>query len=305
MKLREFGLGFVAVGVLSLSVFAQTDPDVKDVGMGRRATYLQTGASTVTFQHYDFSVGVGIRQPGGVINGVQVFGPGSSVIGNGVTATGYSSGFEYQSGTYASLGAFNTAFPVAGSYVVNIDTSIAGTPPDYVVEYLWPTNATSTFPTTMPVLTSLGGYWSGGSLYLDVTQNQSFTWSYGDYGLGSPTDVDGITLEIELSMSGNVFDYSSIGSNSTGTTMTTAQHTMVVGQTYNAKLSFGRIVDDGLNNPNSSPQSGIVGAESIAYYLNSTSFTIVAIPEPSTYALMAVGLGLVALPWLRRRFSRR
>jgi hypothetical protein len=70
----------------------------------------------------------------------------------------------------------------------------------------------------------------------------------------------------------------------------------VPGASYKALLTFVKVVEGDFGS--------VPGASGFAYYATQTEFNFTAVPEPSTYALIVLGLGVVLLPVLRRRIRR-
>ena len=149
-----------------------------------------------------------------------------------------------------------------------------------------------------PDLTFSQGTWSGGKLLVDPSQALTITTStMSNYASGGST----IGGHIGLGLDG-IFDlenWSRVGP--AGVTLnevdnfityTISPGTLTAGIEYGGEASFDGIRDQSL---------ALAGSLNGTYYGNITTFTIQAIPEPSTYAALA-GLGALGLAfWQRRR----
>lgn len=159
-------------------------------------------------------------------------------------------------------------------------------------------NSSGTYPGFVPTLTMTGGFWSGGKYVIDVNQTLTIATNvFSDYstaGIGgfvnlNLDDVDSIVHLSRIAPSG--FTTNELTNSAT---MTVNAGTLVAGQEYYGFANFSTFVDQDTQNPL---------VFSAALWGNETNFTILAIPEPSTYALMGTGLALMAL--LHRRRQRR
>ena len=150
-------------------------------------------------------------------------------------------------------------------------------------------------------LTLSGGSWSGGKYVIDVNQALTITTSsnftgYETTGLGAliGLTLDGVQSDHHVSRIGPVGftpDDDGISTNNIAT-FTIAAGTLTAGQDYEGWATFARVVD------HDTTHSGVYA---VAWWGNETSFTVSAIPEPSTYAAFA-GLGALGLAvWRRRR----
>ena len=145
------------------------------------------------------------------------------------------------------------------------------------------------FPTVSPVVQSQGT-WSNGKLQLNAGSANNLGWEWSGY----TQEMSAILLRIADSSGNTVFSREFKESYVSGYTV--AADTLTAGQEYTLEISFLNGVDY--------ETTDVPGATGIAYFSTQTNLTIQAVPEPSTCALLALGLGLVAWPVVRRRQSR-
>lgn len=144
--------------------------------------------------------------------------------------------------------------------------------------------SSSSFPATTPSIT--GGNWANNTLLISPSGTISFTAPTFTFGTG-----DFVQLTVSDGSGNDVLFYRNYSSISSITLNTSG---MTGGQTYSAELLF---VD--ASGTVSGLGSGNTSATGFAAAGNMTSFNIMVVPEPSTYALM--GLGVVGLLMWRRR----
>lgn len=157
------------------------------------------------------------------------------------------------------------------------------------------------------------GTWVNGVLQVDPTQPLTITTStYAAYlnrsaGIGGHMEL-GLANALSNAVVFDIEKYSDVGptgatldvggaGNTTGgfLTYTVNAGTLTAGATYNGIGLFDRIVGQ--------DTTDLAGSFNIAYFERSTSFSISAIPEPSTYAAFA-GLGALGLAvWRRRKLA--
>lgn len=157
-------------------------------------------------------------------------------------------------------------------------------------------NSGHIYPGVVPTVTMTGGFWSGGKYVIDVNQALTIaTTVFSDYstaGIGGfvNLNVDDVNSIVHLSRIAPSGFITNELTNSA--TMTIAAGTLVAGQDYYGFANFSTFVDQDTQNPL---------VFSAALWGNETNFTLQAIPEPSTYALMGTGLAIMALLHRRRR----
>jgi hypothetical protein len=119
-------------------------------------------------------------------------------------------------------------------------------------------------------------------------ETTTFSWNFADYN--SQTDV--IRLSIyDTTASSEVLNLQLQYSNPTSHSLSASSFT--AGHKYEGKITFIRTVYIA---------SDITGADGVGYYALQTKFDLKAVPEPSTYVLM--GLGLTIILCVSRRRSR-
>lgn len=289
----KFSLALVACASLALSVAslrAADDPDVSTYGFGKVKVYQQTSAAgpTLTATPYYFQAFVNYGTSSNVSN-ARVIGPVTPnpfLIG---TDPNYIFGLSSRSSGYASKAALDSAFADSNGYSIRFSTPLQ----NYMVNNLDLNGAA--FPSSAPQLLNISN-WLAGSFQIDAFDPNAKIEFAPFTGMGG---LDYITLDLFSPDGGNAVRIQtqdpltnsfSLAPNAQNVSLLT------VGATYEASLTFTKVNDIFINtsNPND------VG---YAFANLTTTFSFVAIPEPSTYALMALGLG--GIGWLRLRRSRR
>lgn len=194
--------------------------------------------------------------------------------------------------SFGNLTNFNSLY-TNGDYAVSVQGN------NYSLDLNGAANTDAFFPGFIPTLTITGGSWSGGKYVIDVSQQLTITTNsfspFHTTGVGAfiNIDVDGVGQELVFSRiapDGFVDDIeSNVGI--TSATFVVAPNTLTAGQDYEGFASFHRIVSQDTS------QTGIFA---VGWWANETTFTVSAIPEPSTCAMLA-GLGALGLAVWRRR----
>lgn len=280
-------LVFLAAALAARAVIV-TDPNVLQYGVGKLKVYTQSGPTTLTFSEFTFQAFVDLR-PGGTLTAATLQGP---LLGGTQNLTISPDGAEYQSVKFSGEpttakgnlnGNFADSTPgnAGTNYTLGI-TTVPGT--SYSVSF---SLAGDQYAATTPLFTLDNGTWDNGLYRVNAGATTNFGWSFADYN--SATDV--IVFSIRLKdADGDLVDLQFQNSNPGGFALDGSL--LVPGTHYIAQVGFARVVD--------SPTT-IPGAQGVAFYGVETAFEFVAIPEPSTYALLALGLGVVGLTVWRRR----
>ncbi|WP_069961766.1 PEP-CTERM sorting domain-containing protein [Lacunisphaera limnophila] len=185
---------------------------------------------------------------------------------------------NFESIGYADTTALNAAY--TGAFSMNIAT--AGGPVTVTSLSL----SGDLFPST-PWIS--GGTWSGGKLQVDASS--PYTLNFNAFGDAFPYDNVELYVDFTPGIGGTYDQQSNPGADTNSFLI--PSNAFVNGQTYNAELIF-------IHRADTDDEITIPGAFGFAAYATAVSFQIQAIPEPSTYAMLA-GLGALGLAAWRRR----
>lgn len=140
-----------------------------------------------------------------------------------------------------------------------------------------------------PVATLSAGEISGGVLVWDVSQALTLTIS--------GTGID----HMGLFVFGSGYNQGLENFGVTTIQLTINASSLIAGQSYTVEMGFDDIVGGTSPTLFAAGTDEMTGAEYAAVYGMQTKFTIQAIPEPSTYAILVGGAGLVFAVGARRR----
>ena len=142
------------------------------------------------------------------------------------------------------------------------------------------------YPSTTPTITNTN--WSGGNLV--VNPSAAFTLNWGAFsGAGAN---DRIVLSLQNTTTGQSAFFAFLPSSATSQTF--GANFFQPNQTYQGSIDFLKVA--------SLDTTDIAGATGIAAYARETGFNIQTVPEPSTVAMMFLGVGcLGSLMAFRRR----
>ena len=285
MKKNLYTSALVLLGLCSAGM-AQT---VSTVLVEKYQTFTQTDATTTASTGWGGDIRV--EGNGGTTDNLSgLTAPTyTTPVGSGVasgTLTYDSNADRWSVGnTYGSQSALDTAF-ASGAYTVTVNSATVSL-----------TLSGDTYPTNAPAATVSQGSWSGGVLSIDPTQALTITTNQLLFG--------GSGGHISINLSGDLQNftggYDAFASTGATGSLDVAAATFISGQSYTVKLQFSSLSSqDSTDNPNGA------GANSTnaAVYTDTTTFTIMAIPEPSTYALLMGGAALSGVLFVRNRRLR-
>lgn len=282
---------FSTLALLALLPVPSTHAQVIDlITLGKEQQYTQNTNSTA-------SAGTNFRFSSSV-EGSTLSGIATPSLNNNNGGTGPTGPFVYNASddgwsfeqNYGTGSLLETAYPSDG---VGYSLTVL----DQTFSIPLPSEGALRF-TPIPLATLSAGTISGGVLTWDVSQ--PLTISLIDPLNGSLATVDHISLSIfgsNIDLSGSAFGNATQSFTIPGTAG--ANNTFIAGQSYTVEMDFVNIT--GGTSLGTISGGALDGVEYGSFYSRTTSFTIQAIPEPSTHAALA-GLGALGLAALRRRW---
>ncbi len=269
------------------------EPEISSYGFGVVQTHTQTSASGPVANSLPYVFQAFVNAGTGSASEGYLTAPDLEMYSLG-THPDHLFGISYLSPGYASLTALQTVFSSSGTYALNFVTPNSA-PNGYNISSF--ELGAPDFPLSVPQIVG-GGIWSGASFVFDVMEEDGQIEINGFTGMVGGLDVIVLSIYSET-------DHRA--SRSWIQTPTTAiglggpdEHGVpyfVPGDSYRALLTYIKVVDGNMG-------EFVPGANGFAFYATQTEFTFTAIPEPSTYLLMALGVGVVLIPVLRRRRRR-
>jgi hypothetical protein len=308
MKTTRVRLGsFFAVAALSagLPLGAQT---IQFFVVGKEQRFDQTNTATVNPRAVDVpnnqypwriftdinGSGLTSTTPAALLTNVVTTPSGSSTTNYSVAWDTSGNQWKYRAG-FSTQAGLDAAY-ANGTYGVSVNSG-AGT-------FNLPLGATNHYPNT-PIATLTGGNWVGGVYQFNPAN--TLTISSGTYN----TDFLYSTARIEIGINGNSYNFQldkGVGSTTPFLSTDTMGSilaslppaTFISGNTYNVDISYNYATS--FADISSAFGQVANSANGVTIFGATTSFTIQAVPEPSTYAAI---FGVVALAGVMIRRRRR
>lgn len=292
-------LGLALASILPVAISAQLTPLVT-VALEDR--HIQTGDSTTSLAGYHFFATV--EDIAGVTSATV---QGSSgVLSSPTNMPDEGDYLEYEA-TRATLGAATTAFPLSANYTIVASGSTSGS-----VVINGTADAFADLVPANPVFTINGvsGTWSGSTFSFNPVGVTSFTVTINNYVTTTPGGHYAYYMEANHSL--GFSDEVSAGPLTDATSFTAPTFTFTNGaavdggdvgnsSTYGFSAGSSFDLEAGFFNVLGLADSGLGVGQKAFVIGTTTSFTLQAIPEPSTYAAIFGALALAGAAIHRRR----
>ena len=264
----------------------------------------QTGNSSTTVTEY--AMYATVEEVGGVTGGSVS--ATSGVLTTPASLSDEGDGIYEYTATRPLVGDLTTAFPLNASYTLTTTGLVASATingPGNTFGYYNPA-------TTLFTISGVTGTWSGSTFYFNPASVTSFTVTINSYSAANPGGHYGAFFQVADITSG----YSYLGEVGTGpdadaTPFDTPVFTFTRGAaldggddddtTYGFTTGTRLELEAGFFNVIGLTTSAIGDAQQAFIVGNTTSFTLAAIPEPSTYAAIFGALALAGVVIHRRR----
>lgn len=272
-------------GVVALA--APAHAQVNGFNFFKVGYYTQTGPTTQVLQNYNFDSTVFEADPADATTATLSPGAGGQVTYdyNPVPQPIYYDQFNYNSNGFASQADLDAAFP-QGTYTVNYGGGTE-TPGSFAVDYNMDTYATTNPLFDAATFNGLQG--------LQASHPFTLTWNVNTPGAGANDPLN--FLDIYDTSGKVVFSDDFQGPNVTSVTL--PANTLLPNTSYFANVIFSDRVDDfnGNTAADITDSNGTTFGPVQAFELQDTVAFKTAVPEPSSFALLGLGvlpLGLLA-----------